>query len=78
MTFLADLPPLQPITVWRAYHDAAGKFSHNHIEDGHVPMEQYGPTPKTDDQRRAWDKQLWNREWCWMDENYRVVHDKEV
>lgn len=59
---------MKPITVWVRFDKDAKKWSHNHIEDGHMGNKQLKPIGSKA-QTANWSKGMWMYEHKYLDNN---------
>jgi hypothetical protein len=63
---------LKPITVWEKFNVKEQRWDHNHIEDGHVPINQNKPTG-TPEQTKTWESGTWMFFYKYLDGKQRVI-----
>ena len=63
---------MKDITVWLKFDVNTQKWNHNHIKDGHVPINSNKPIG-TPEQTKIWDKSTWIFQYKHIDENQKVI-----
>ena len=62
---------MKPITTWKRFNEDTQKWSHNHIEDGHIEGDQYLKPVGSESQTANWSKGTWIHE-------HKHLHDNKV
>ena len=64
---------MKPITIWRRFNSETELMEHNHIEDGHVPLDLKIPLGKFSNQTKSWLSGKWEKELTYLDETNTIV-----
>jgi hypothetical protein len=64
----------KPVTVWERWvgERRDQRLEHNHVEEGHVPLDQVAPTIKHEAQRAAWRQAQWVKTLAFLDTDGRL------
>lgn len=66
---------LRAVTVWQRWVGERRdmRLEHNHVEEGHVPIDQVVPTIKHEAQRAAWKQAQWVKTLAHLDGAGNIV-----
>jgi len=64
---------MKKITIWKRLNLETDLMEHNHIEDGHVPLNLKVPIGKFINQTKSWSSRIWEKEIAYLDKNNKIM-----